>query len=157
MIGIFLPKKFNYTTLGYDRDLQDEEYARLQRMLRTATVAFNLKGAAATSIPDVARTMGVSKSVFYGYAKDKEELLYLCYARGAMTIDIAQRMAVVRAQDPPHRIVLGYSYLFRAHGSEVGPVPVFNSLMFLSPPHRRVIGIQYRALSYNGRGVNRSC
>jgi AcrR family transcriptional regulator len=141
------------TTLGYDRDLQDEEFARFQRVLRTATIAFNLRGAAATSIPDVARSMGVSKSVFYGYAEDKDELLYLCYQRGAMMLDIAQRMAVVRAEDPAHTIVLGYSYIFRAHGSQAGPIPVFNSLGFLSSPHRRVIGIQYRALGRNARGV----
>lgn len=141
------------TTLGYERDLQDEEFARFQGVLRTATIAFNLRGAAATSIPDVARSMGVSKSVFYGYAEDKEELLYLCYQRGAMMLDIAQRMAVMRAEDPAHTIVLGYAYIYRAHGSQAGPIPVFNSLGFLSPPHRRVIGIQYRAVGRNARGV----
>lgn len=143
------------TILGYDRELQDENVARLEQALRTATMAFNLRGAAATSIPQVARGMGVSKSVFYGYAEDKEELLFLCYQRGAAMIDIAQRMAVVNANDPAHMIVLGYSYIYRAHGSQVGPIPVFNSLGFLSAPHRRVIGIRYRVLGRNARGVLR--
>jgi AcrR family transcriptional regulator len=141
------------TVLHYDRDLQDPEFARMDEVLRTATIAFNLRGASGTSIPEVARSMGVSKSVFYGYAEDKEELLYQCYLRGALMIDIAQRMAVVMARDPVETIVLGYSYIYRAHGSAVGPIPVFNSLGFLSPPHRRVIGIRYRALSLNARNV----
>lgn len=143
------------TILGYDRELQDEEVERLQRVLRTATMAFNLRGAAATSIPEVARSMGVSKSVFYGYAEDKEELLFLCYQRGVSMIDIAQRIAVVNGEDPAHIMALGYSYIYRAHGSQAGPIPVFNSLGFLSAQHRRIIGIRYRALGRNARGVLR--
>jgi AcrR family transcriptional regulator len=52
---------------------------KLQTILSAAARLFNIQGTRATTVSDIADSIGLTKTSLYYYARNKEELIYLCY------------------------------------------------------------------------------
>ncbi len=127
------------------------EFNAYERVMRSATRAFNRWGASA-SIPRMAKEVGVSKSVFYNYAIDKRDLLNQCYLRGVRVIELSHRIATLVAGDPVEEILIHRNNLFAFHGSEAGPFAALNAIGYLHPAQTRVLQARnaaVRSLSEN--------
>lgn len=143
--------------LGYDPRL-NSELKRFDNMLSTATHHFNVEGADA-SIPRMAKDLGVSKTVFYQYIMDKQDLLLQCYLRGARVVEMSHRIASDFGRDPLDEMLIHRQNLYKFHDSEVGPFTLINARYFLHPPQRRLIrlrNIAVREISERRmmRGIN---
>jgi AcrR family transcriptional regulator len=138
------------TILGLEFDREDELGLELHRLLGNATLAFNQEGWEA-SIPEMAARYGKSKTVYYQFAADKQELLFHCLSRGIGLIEASQLASAAAGSNPAECIVLHYRYLYRAHDSEAGPFPVFNEMDRLHPHHRRIIAIRNRTVRYRSQ------
>ncbi len=53
--------------------------AKRAAILSTAAKLFNFKGSRATTLMDIAQSLGLTKTSLYYYVKTKEELIYQCY------------------------------------------------------------------------------
>jgi len=123
----------------------DDEMDRFQDILRIATRHFNAHGSSA-SIPNIAQDLGVSKTVIYQYAADKQDLLYQCYMRGVQVIEMSHRIAGDRGRDPLDIILIHRRNLYGFHASAAGPFTLINSLEYLSPQQQRRLTIRNRAV-----------
>ena len=77
-----------------------EERARERELKRDAVLAaaarlFNRSGFHATSLDDVAKTLGVTKPTIYHYFANKDEILFECTRRGLAAISAAAARATV--------------------------------------------------------------
>jgi AcrR family transcriptional regulator len=61
----------------FSRKKQHE--TKLQTILSEAARLFNFQGTRATTLGDIARSIGLTKTSLYYYARNKEELVYKCY------------------------------------------------------------------------------
>ena len=87
------------------------------RVVRSLTEEFNRLGYEGTSVPRVARNIGVSKTSFYKYASSKEELLYLCARQTMDLIGQVRQIAKVVTDDPIQALLynLYYARYLRTH------------------------------------------
>ena len=53
--------------------------AKRAAILSQSAKLFNYKGSRATTLRDIAETLGLTKTSLYYYVKTKEELIYQCY------------------------------------------------------------------------------
>ena len=53
--------------------------AKRAAILSQAAKLFNYKGSRATTLRDIAQSLGLTKTSLYYYVKTKEELIYQCY------------------------------------------------------------------------------
>jgi AcrR family transcriptional regulator len=58
---------------------QNQHKIKLQTILSEAARLFNFQGTRATTLGDIARSIGLTKTSLYYYARNKEELVYKCY------------------------------------------------------------------------------
>jgi AcrR family transcriptional regulator len=116
----------------------DGDYDRLDALLQAATIAFNREGAGA-SIPRIAAGLGISKTVFYQYFTDKQDLLCHCYLRGIGVVETSGRIAHVTAQHALDEVLIHRRNLYRYHGSPAGPFTLLNAIDFLRPEQQRII------------------
>ena len=130
--------------LGVMPDI-DPEIERLEQIYRVATRHFNAEGSQA-SIPRMATELGVSKTVIYQYAIDKQELLFNCYARGASVVERSQRLASIYGKDPLDKIVIHRKNLYLFHDSAAGPFTLLNAVEHLKPQHQRIINLRNRGV-----------
>ena len=72
----------------------------LDNMLRSATAAFNRHGFRGTSIHQVAKSMGLSKTSFYRFAATKEDLLDLCAQHSFNLIGQMRQAARIISENP---------------------------------------------------------
>ena len=61
----------------FSRENQHE--TKLQTILSEAARLFNFQGTRATTLGDIAKSIGLTKTSLYYYARNKEELVYQCY------------------------------------------------------------------------------
>jgi len=61
----------------FSRSNQHE--VKLQTILSEAARLFNFQGTRATTLGDIAKSIGLTKTSLYYYARNKEELVYKCY------------------------------------------------------------------------------
>jgi AcrR family transcriptional regulator len=61
----------------FSRENQHE--IKLQTILSEAARLFNFQGTRATTLGDIAKSIGLTKTSLYYYARNKEELVYKCY------------------------------------------------------------------------------
>jgi AcrR family transcriptional regulator len=61
----------------FSRSSQHE--VKLQTILSEAARLFNFQGTRATTLGDIAKSIGLTKTSLYYYARNKEELVYKCY------------------------------------------------------------------------------
>jgi len=50
-----------------------------QTIISEASRLFNYQGTKATTLDDIANTLGLTKTSLYYYARNKEELVHMCY------------------------------------------------------------------------------
>ena len=127
------------------RPLLPLQESALDRILRTTTIAFNTRGWRKTSIPEVARELGLSKTSFYRYAASKEELLNQC-AHRTLNLIAQTRQTSIAMSSHPLQAVLHDTYLSR-HLLDHAPGPLLSPYLFdcLSAEHGRVAWDIYRA------------
>ena len=58
---------------------KNQHEVKLQTILSEAARLFNFQGTRATTLGDIARSIGLTKTSLYYYARNKEELVYKCY------------------------------------------------------------------------------
>lgn len=136
---------------GLVPDPEDVDSQRIEALLRHATDTFNRIGFGAASIPIMARQLGTSKTAFYQVARDKEELLYLCYLRGLHLVEESQRSADLLTAAAGPRLWLGTRLLLKAHGGPLGPIPRMGSMQSLAPAHHRMVLARRNAGAYRTR------
>lgn len=71
------PDTRSSTVSPFNRRAQHD--AKRTAILSVAAKLFNSRGARATTLQDVARELGLTKTSLYYYVKTKEELVFLCY------------------------------------------------------------------------------
>ena len=64
------------------RERQAEREQKREAVLRAAVRMFNARGFHATSLDDVAASLGVSKPTIYHYLGNKDQVLFECVTRG---------------------------------------------------------------------------
>ena len=74
-----------------------ERESKREAVLRAAVRMFNARGFHATSLDDVAASLGVSKPTIYHYLGAKDQVLFECVTRGIEQL----RAAVDAAQAKP--------------------------------------------------------
>lgn len=111
--------------------------SNLDLMLRTLTGALNKRGYDATSIPEVAASIGLSKTSFYRFAANKEDLLYLAAHRTlALNMQVRQVARAV-GSDPLDKLL--HIVFYSRHLLDHEPGPTMHPSMFylLSNEHAR--------------------
>ena len=58
---------------------KNQHEIKLQTILSEAARLFNFQGTRATTLGDIARSIGLTKTSLYYYARNKEELVFKCY------------------------------------------------------------------------------
>lgn len=111
---------------------------RISTILSKAAASFNTLGWRGTSLPQIAKEMGLSKSVFYRYAASKEELLFLCANHTLSLLAQLRQTAMALAESPLDALLLD-TYFLRRLLSEA-PGPLLSPYLFdsLTDPHQRV-------------------
>lgn len=118
-----------------------DEFDRYERILRAATSGFNARGAGA-SIPRMAAHIGVSKTVVYQYAVDKQDLLSQCYLRCIRVVEASHRLAADFGSDPVDEALIHRTNLYRFHASVAGPFALINAIDYLRPQQQRIIRLR---------------
>ena len=82
------------------RPLAGSPSSSFEKIVCTLSAHFNRQGYRGTSIPKVARSIGLSKTSFYKYAASKEELLYLCVQHSMRLVAESRQLAVAVTDNP---------------------------------------------------------
>lgn len=130
--------------LGFDGRLTPE-LQRLDTILAAATRHFNQEGINA-SIPAMATELGVSKTVLYQYAIDKQDLLFQCYLRGVGVVELSHRIADDFGKGPLDASLIHRRNLYVFHGSSAGPFIFINAMSSLKPQHQRLMGLKNKGV-----------
>lgn len=101
--------------------LTDKE-RQLDVIQRALTTAFNEQGFAATSIPRVAASIGVSKTSVYKYAETKADLLYLCLRNTLDLVLQARQVASAVSSSPLEALLYNLYYVRQLEAGPPGPL-----------------------------------
>ena len=112
---------------------------RLESVLRALTQEINDLGYSGTSVPAVAKRLGVSKTVLYGYAKSKQELLFLCSQRSLARLDKVRTLATLVSGDCLSAIWANVHLERLFEASEAGPFLRGSTYVFLAPEQQRCV------------------
>jgi len=108
--------------------------------LRQAARAFNEKGYHSTSLTDVAKTLGVTKSALYYYVRDKQEILFECHKLSHDLADSAVEFAEQHGSDSRQKINLLARRYVESLTSEIGTCAVLLEFNALTPENRKIVG-----------------
>lgn len=115
-----------------------------------ASKLFNLQGSRATTLLDIAKELGLSKTSLYYYVKTKEELIYQCYVRSIEHWQSTLQEVCSATNDAPTAIKSLIHRLFLDHwAAENGSGPYYAQLLevgSLAKPQRKDIKQRYRTL-----------
>jgi AcrR family transcriptional regulator len=119
----------------------DETRFELQRhrLLKAAATCFNQKGYSGTSLKDVAHHLGLTDAALYYYVRNKEELVYQCYLRGAELGREAMDRARAEGADGFEQALLYIRYHVEIMVGERGPVAIMSEIPSLKEIHREEI------------------
>lgn len=119
----------------------DETRFELQRhrLLKAAATCFNQKGYSGTSLKDVANHLGLTDAALYYYVRNKEELVYQCYLRGAELGREAMDRAREEGNDGFEQALLYLRYHVEVMVGERGPVAIMSEIPSLREMHREEI------------------
>lgn len=119
----------------------DETRFELQRhrLLKAAATCFNRKGYSGTSLKDVANHLGLTDAALYYYVRNKEELVYQCYLRGAELGREAMDRARAEGTDGFEQALLYIRYHVEVMVGERGPVAIMSEIPSLKDMHREEI------------------
>ncbi|TXL74428.1 TetR/AcrR family transcriptional regulator [Vineibacter terrae] len=112
-----------------------EEQQRLKRrvILREAGRAFNERGFHNVSLDEVALELGISKTVFYYYFRNKNDVLLSCVEIGFELAEEALRAAETQEGTGLDRIATFVRTYVEGINSELGTCAVFSELNSLHP------------------------
>jgi len=127
----FQPKPFPVAKLLDERGME----VILGSLIRD----FNNRGYNGTSIPQVAASLGVSKTFLYKFAPTKEELLYACARQTLDLLGQVRQVAKVMTDDPSTRLLLNLFYMRHLKTNLPGPLLATPNFRSLSKEHERVI------------------
>jgi AcrR family transcriptional regulator len=116
----------------------------LDLVVRPLIAEINLRGYEGTSIPRVARSVGVSKTKFYKYGASKEELLYLCAHHTMNLIAQVRQISKVITEDPVEQLLYNLYYSRCLRTLEPGPTLTTAHFNSLAQQHRLVIWEAFR-------------
>ncbi len=94
-------------------------------LLKEAARAFSSQGYHATSLDDVAKTLGVTKPALYYYIKNKQEILFECHM---LSQDLGDRAFEQFANE-----------FIESHNSEIGDCAVLVEFQALDPANRKIV------------------
>jgi AcrR family transcriptional regulator len=106
------------------------------RMLKAAATCFNQKGYSGTSLKDVATHLGLTDAALYYYVRNKEELVYQCYLRGAELGREAMDRARAEGRSGFEQAFLYIRYHVEVMVGDRGPVAIMSEIPSLQKPHR---------------------
>ena len=118
--------------------IAEETRFQLQRhrLLKAAATCFNQKGYSGTSLKDVANHLGVTDAALYYYVRNKEELVYQCYLRGAELGREAMDRAHAEGGNGFEQAFLYIRYHVEVMVGDRGPVAIMSEIPSLRAPHR---------------------
>ena len=118
----------------------DEQYALKRRaLMKQAARAFSLNGYEATSLLDIAKIMGVTKTALYHYVSSKQEILLECHLLSHELGGQAIKYASTHGRDSLDKIhLLARKYIELLTG-EIGSCAVLLEFNALSDENRNVI------------------
>ena len=108
-------------------------------LLKEAARAFSSQGYHATSLDDVAKTLGVTKPALYYYIKSKQEILFECHM---LSQDLGERAFEFAYKNgkPGREILLLFAKQFiESHNSEIGACAVLVEFQALDPATRKIV------------------
>jgi AcrR family transcriptional regulator len=116
----------------------DESKFQLQRdrVLRAAAYCFNQKGYSGTSLKDVADILGLTDAALYYYVRNKEELVFQCYARTADIGRDAMNRATEEGKTGFDQVRLYIRYHIEFLVGERGPMAIMSEIPSLQADHR---------------------
>lgn len=119
---------------------RDQQFAlKRNALLKEAARAFSSHGYHATSLDDVAKTLGVTKPALYYYVKNKQEILFECHM---LAQDLGERAfdhALKAGKDSREVVlVLGRTYI-ELLTSEIGACAVLAEINALDPANREIV------------------
>lgn len=133
------------TASPFNRSAQHD--AKRAAILSQAAKLFNYKGSRATTLQDIAATLGLTKTSLYYYVKTKEELIYQCYM-AALEHHQRQLDEIERQTDDPVARISGFllqhfdNWLAAQEGR--GPhIAALLEIASLKGPHRKAVEAQY--------------
>ena len=110
-----------------------------EALLREAVSAFNQKGFHATTLDDIAATLGVTKAALYYYFPNKHALLYECFSEALRVAFMALNSARQNGKTGLQKLQLTIeAYLTVALG-ELSQCVILTEEHALLPEHRAVI------------------
>jgi len=121
--------------------LSREQQFSLKRaaLMREAARAFSAQGYHATSLDDVAKTLGVTKAALYYYVKNKQEILFECHMQAQDLGDRALAYCEQHGSNGLERItLLGRKYI-ELITNEMGSAAVLSEFDALDPENRNII------------------
>jgi len=141
----------------FNRRVQHD--AKRQAILSEAARLFNGKGSRATTLQDVARGLGLTKTSLYYYVKTKAELIFLCYeARLQRTHSLMDQLEA-DLESPLERAAAFFRSPFdswlRAHDGSDVHVAALLEIASLKPVHREHIESEYIRMFKRLRGYLR--
>jgi AcrR family transcriptional regulator len=119
---------------------------RLESVLKALTQEINELGFSGASIPAVGKRLGVSKTVLYGYAKSKQELLFLCTQRSLARLDKVRTLAALLSGDCLGALWANVHLERLFEASEAGPFLAGSTYVHLSPEQQRCVGDWYTSV-----------
>ncbi|MDZ7782777.1 MAG: TetR/AcrR family transcriptional regulator [Halioglobus sp.] len=132
----------------FNRSAQHQ--AKRAAILSEAARLFNHKGSRATTLRDIAETLGLSKTSLYYYVSTKEELIYQCYVAALRHHDRVLDDIESAHSEPLQR----FSAFIMRHfedwqAAQAGRAPHIAALLeiaALKAPHRQEVEAQYIAI-----------
>ena len=116
---------------------------KLQTILSEAARLFNYQGTRATTLGDIADSIGLTKTSLYYYARNKSELVYKCYL---VSCDAGDEMMAESAQHAQTGLesLFNFVRLFFARGDEIAQrrhphVAMLTEIPILAPDQRKEI------------------
>jgi AcrR family transcriptional regulator len=106
------------------------------RLLKAAATCFNQKGYSGTSLKDVAHHLDLTDAALYYYVRNKEELVYQCYLRGAELGREAMDRARAEGATGFDQAFLYIRYHVEVMVGDRGPVAIMSEIPSLRKPHR---------------------
>lgn len=134
------PRNRQLATWNETVQTRDQQF-NLKRtaLLKEAARAFSSQGYHATSLDDVAKTLGVTKPALYYYVKNKQEILFECHMLSQDLGDRAFEHAYKNGKNG-REILLSFARKFiESHNSEIGDCAVLVEFQALDPANRKIV------------------
>jgi AcrR family transcriptional regulator len=122
---------------GFNREARNR--LKQEAFFKTGTRFFNRQGFNGTSLDEIANQLNVSKGAFYYHIKNKEDLLFHCYARSLNILEKIYTQAASTVGSGMEKAELACLHTFDVQNSAEGPLIRYNTITALPMTRRREI------------------